>query len=295
MMTISISPMGAVAIMLVASFLVTANDAVVKLALVNASTAEVLFFRGLFAIGAIIIYALAARSVRMLLPKSWIVAFTLSALAVLSLFLFTYALTIVPLATAVVLAYLSPIFVTALAPIVLGDTIRWPQWIAIIVSFAGVGLITTPDLTPEQFAIGGWIFLLPITVAVIIALRDLITRHHIARENVLALTVMTHMGTVIIATMSYTPEWIQIDFQQMLLYALSGLLVAGGSAGMIMALRYGDVASLASIKYSCVVWAAVLGWMIFGETMTAWEIAGACLIVLGGILIARHERVKSYG
>jgi len=101
----------AVSMMTTASLLVTVNDALVKEALVRAGTAEVLFFRGLFALVPILIYALLWRRPETLLPRNIKLAFFLSALAALSLFLFTISLRFIPLASAITLAYLSPIMV----------------------------------------------------------------------------------------------------------------------------------------------------------------------------------------
>ena len=77
----------AVGVTATASLLVTVNDALVKEALVSAGTAQVLFFRGLFALVPIVVYALLCRRPGTLLPRNIKLAFFLSALAALSLFL----------------------------------------------------------------------------------------------------------------------------------------------------------------------------------------------------------------
>ena len=71
-----------------------------------------LFFRAIFAMIPLLVYALAWGRPATLLPNNRTLALLLSALAVLSLFLFTISLRFIPLATAIVLAYLSPIMVT---------------------------------------------------------------------------------------------------------------------------------------------------------------------------------------
>ena len=95
--------------MATASLLVTINDALVKEAMIFAGAAKVLFFRGLFAVAPILVYAWLWKRPEILLPHNIRLALLLSVLAVLSLFLFTVSLRHIPLAAAVVLVYLSPI------------------------------------------------------------------------------------------------------------------------------------------------------------------------------------------
>ena len=159
----------AVSMMTTASLLVTVNDALVKEALVHAGTAEVLFFRGLFALVPILIYALLWRRPETLLPRNIKLAFFLSALAALSLFLFTISLRFIPLASAITLAYLSPIMVALASPLLVGERISRLQWSAALTGFAGVVAMTSPALEAKN-----WIILLPVLVAVTIAGRDII-------------------------------------------------------------------------------------------------------------------------
>ncbi|MDJ0931123.1 hypothetical protein [Breoghania sp.] len=106
-MTEDALPFLGIGIMLLGSLLVTINDGLIKQALTSAATPEVLFFRGAFALVFFVLYGALTRNFRNFVPRNLLNAVWLSALAVLSLFLFTYALGLVPLATAIVLAYLS--------------------------------------------------------------------------------------------------------------------------------------------------------------------------------------------
>jgi len=120
----------AVIVTATASLLVTINDALVKEALVSAGTAEVLFFRGLFALLPLIAFSLAGNRPETLLPRNIRLALLLSVLAVGSLFLFTISLRFIPLASAIVLAYLSPIMVALVSPLLIGERIGALQWMA---------------------------------------------------------------------------------------------------------------------------------------------------------------------
>ena len=275
-------------LMAVASLLVTVNDALVKEALVRADTGEVLFFRAIFAMIPLLVYALAWGRPTTLLPNNRTLALLLSALAVLSLFLFTISLRFIPLATAIVLAYLSPIMVTLVSPLLIGERITKPQWVAVLIGFGGVVLMTSPSLEAKD-----WIIFLPILVAAIIAGRDILIRVSIAREHTLALVAWTHLMTMGVAALTFDPSWLHFDMHQYMLYAAAGVTVSLGTAGMIAALRYAAAASLSAVKYSCVLWAGLIGWLVFGESLSLAMVIGATLIVSSGIVIAWHEARKN--
>ena len=275
-------------LMAVASLLVTVNDALVKEALVRADTGEVLFFRAIFAMIPLLVYALAWGRPATLLPNNRTLALLLSALAVLSLFLFTISLRFIPLATAIVLAYLSPIMVTLVSPLLIGERITKPQWVAVLIGFGGVVLMTSPSLEAKD-----WIIFLPILVAAIIAGRDILIRVSIAREHTLALVAWTHLMTMGVAALTFDPSWLHFDMHQYMLYAAAGVTVSLGTAGMIAALRYAAAASLSAVKYSCVLWAGLIGWLVFGESLSLAMVIGATLIVSSGIVIAWHEARKN--
>ena len=282
------TPLSAIILMAASCLLVTVNDALVKEALIRAGTGEVLFFRGLFALLPFLIYALAGRFTGTrpagLLPNNMRLACLLSALAVLSLFLFTVALRHIPLATAVVLAYLSPIMVALMSPLLIGERIGLLQWIAALIGFCGVLVMTSPSLETTN-----WFILLPVLVAVIIALRDILIRASIARERAVALVVWTHLLTIAVAALAFDASWLRFELRQVALYAAAGVTVSLGTVGMIAALRHANAASLSAIKYSCVLWAGVIGWIIFDEPLSTAMIGGGVLILSGGIMIAWHE------
>ena len=275
-------------LMAAASLLVTVNDALVKEALVRADTGEVLFFRAIFAMIPLLVYALAWGRPATLLPNNRTLALLLSALAVLSLFLFTISLRFMPLATAIVLAYLSPIMVTLVSPLLIGERITKPQCVAVLIGFGGVVLMTSPSLEAKD-----WIIFLPILVAAVIAGRDILIRVSIAREHTLALVAWTHLMTMGVAALTFDPSWLHFDMHQYMLYAAAGITVSLGTAGMIAALRYAAAASLSAVKYSCVLWAGLIGWLVFGESLSLAMIIGATLIVSSGIIIAWHEARKN--
>jgi drug/metabolite transporter (DMT)-like permease len=108
----------------------------------------------------------------------------------------------------------------------------------------------------------------------------------------MALVVWTHLLTVGIAALAFDTAWLRFDIRQFGLYAAAGITVSLGTAGMIAALRYASAASMSAVKYSCVLWAGLIGWLVFGERLSAAMICGGILIVASGLIIAWHETRK---
>lgn len=277
-------PIIGIVIMLIASLLVTINDALIKEILKTIGTTQILFLRGVFALFSLLIYCFVRNRLsdfKVQNPKQTLV---LSSLAVLSLLSFTFALQYIPLATAIVLAYTSPIFVCLLSPLLIQEPVSKWQWLYVFICFIGVFLIVSPQS-------GGitWIILLPLLAGLVIAIRDLVIRKFVTMNNTMNLSIMVHLLTVLVSALFFETEWLKLDGQVWLLLALSGLAVAAGSTGMIIALKYASVASLSAIKYTCVLWGAVIGWFVFQESISNVGIVGGLLIITGGLLVAKYE------
>ena len=202
-----------------------------------------------------------------------------------SAFLFITGLRHLTLADAIAVSFTGPLFITALAPLVLGEKVGWRRWLAVLVGFAGVLLMLRPGSAGLQ-----WAIIFPLGAAVCGGLRDLITRRISGTETTVAVLAVT-TTVVLLAGLATAPfvDWVPPRSADIPFFAASGALIAVAHTLMIEAFRRGEAALVAPFKYSSILWATLIGFFMFGEQPDPWAIAGAVIIVLAGLYVLHRE------
>ncbi|MEM6676433.1 MAG: DMT family transporter [Pseudomonadota bacterium] len=276
------------ALMLIGCGILTINDALMKALVAQMPVGQAVALRG--AVGVVLTLAVAPLmgGFRTLLPKKPKAAGLLTGLLICNLFLFPTSLRYIPLADAIMLAYLSPLVVVALSPWILGEAVGWRRWSAVVVGLIGAALVIDPgggDLHPALLA--------PIVVAVIVGLRDMLTRKFIHGENTLALVMLANLGAAVVGLASLPVGWTPLAGDAVWLLLSAGALLTISQFMLAASFRYADAAILSCLKYSSIVWAAGLGWVFWGESLALNDWIGAALIVFAGVLITlRTPRAK---
>lgn len=202
-----------------------------------------------------------------------------------STFLNFAALQTLQLAEAIAIAFLSPMFITALAGPVLGEWAGWRRWLAVLMGLAGVIVITRPGFAAVQTG-----HLLALASTACYAIYVLLTRRMSASETseslILypALTPVIFMLPVIPAAASAPPEpylWVVL----LLLGFWGGL----GHYLVILAHKRASASSLAPYPYLQAVWTTLAGYLVFGDIPDLWTIVGAGIIIAGGLYIVQRE------
>jgi drug/metabolite transporter (DMT)-like permease len=267
----------------------TINDAITKVVSAEMNFGQVMLVRGVFAIGLIAALAFhqgALRSLRTLLVKPVAlrvigeVGGTVSYLA---------AISHLPLANISAILQALPLLVTLGAALAFGEPVGWRRWLAIIAGFFGVLIIVRPGAEGfNQFT------LFALISVVFCALRDLATRRipaHIPSLFVTLLTTVTvtTTGAVIVVPLG---GWAPPSAHALGLLAMAAVLVLIGYQCVIMALRTGDISAVAPFRYLALLWAMLLGYLVFGDVPDAMMITGAAVIVLSGLYAFHRERKR---
>jgi drug/metabolite transporter (DMT)-like permease len=200
---------------------------------------------------------------------------------------FISGLRFLPIAEASATGFVSPLFVTALSIIFLGERVGLRRWIATALGLIGVLIILRPGSSafhPAAF--------FPIVSALAWACTLVMTRMMSGREH--ALTTMTWssitgvaMLTALVPLVWVAPTWHDIAFG-----ILIGVASTAGQWIVVLAFRYADASVLAPFSYTQLVWVSILGFVIFGEVPDLWTITGAAFIVGSGLYTAHRERVR---
>lgn len=203
--------------------------------------------------------------------------------ACVELFLAFYAFRHLSLAESYALFFTMPLWVALLAALLLGEHLHRRQIIAIIIGFTGV-LIA--NYRPEGLSALGLGQLAGLGAALLAALGLIIMRRIGKSENGTNVLLFLFGGLALFNALTLG-EPVALNQQQLGLILLAGLVMATGHCCYVIALRHTPAPLLAPLQYSQVLWALVLGALIFGENVQPAVLTGLALIVAGGWLLVK--------
>ena len=195
-----------------------------------------------------------------------------------------WGLSLLPLTTVIAIAFSSPVFVVALSGPLLGEKVGIRRWGAVMVGFIGMLMIVRPG--GASFT---WLLLIPVFAAMCAASRDMVTRRISRTESSVAILFWSAVVVVVLTLMTSFFGWKPVTPQAAAWLLLNGALAAGAHFFMIEALRLGDASLVSPFRYTGLIWAAFLGYMIWGHLPDSWTWAGAGLLIASGIYIAERE------
>ena len=283
----SSAPGKAILCMVIGSAALTANDAVLKWMTSDYHVAQIMLCRGLFISIPLTILVWRAGGL-ITLRTSNIKGHSLRAfLVIIGTFLFVSGLKYLPITDAVAIAFAGPLFITALAPKFLGEQVGWRRWVAVLAGFTGIMLIIRPGSDVFQ-----WAALLPLAASLTGAFRDILTRGMSATETSEALLCYTSFG-VVLAALIYSPSiWTPVSLEDWGWFALGGLFIGSAHFLMIETYRYGEAVMVAPFKYSGVIWAAFLGYLIWNDVPNMSTVFGIVIVVSASLYILQRERLR---
>lgn len=189
-----------------------------------------------------------------------------------------------PLADAMALQFANPLFITALAPFMLGERIGWRRWAAVAAGFVGVVLIVRPTGETRDL-----IALLPLGSAVCAALRDIVTRRICATETTGSMLLTGMVGVCLLGGAAAPFGWITPDASMLAWVSLGAVLQSLGLIFGIRAFRFADASIVAPFRYCALIWVTILGFVVFGEIPAAHVFAGIALVVAANLYIFHRE------
>ncbi|MBO1541672.1 DMT family transporter [Pseudomonas sp. OA65] len=200
---------------------------------------------------------------------------------------FTTALMFIPLAEATAVNFLAPVLVTALSVPLLGEHVTRGQWIAVIFGFIGVLIIVHP---------GGDLFtpavLLPFCSALFFCFYQLLTRKLSEIDSPTTSNFFAGLCNTLVMS-ALVPFFWQVPslMHGAMMLALGG---CGMTAHLMLtqAFRFAAPALLAPFGYCQIVFAGLLGWLLFNHTPTLTTVVGIALICLSGLAAAWQQRRK---
>ena len=219
---------------------------------------------------------------------------------------FYVSLTIMPLATATALFFVTPFLITIFAKFILIDQIGPRRWIAVIIGFIGVYIILNPNF--DNF---DYLSLTPILCAFCYSLSMIIIKKTSEKDDVYSQMFQFYIGAIIISTIFYffigdgqyntidnpAAKFIFREWFNNLEFSLIYMIILGFTAAVAFLLvfsayRIASPAVVSPFEYSILIWSSLSGWFFFDEIPALNTIFGMFLIVFGGIYIFIREKAQ---
>lgn len=270
-----------------ACFLV--NDTLVKLASESLAAAQLIFIRGVMAT---VLVLAAARAMGVLgqareAARGWVLV--RAGVDALATILYLVALFNLPLPNVTAINLASPLFIVAFAMPFLGERVDARRWAGVMVGFLGVLLV----IQPAADAFNMW-SLVALAGTALHAVRDLVTRRIGIRVPAILMTLATAVAvTALAGTLSLFEGWRPIAARDLMVLALAAAFLSAGYHLVIRATQAGELSVIAPFRYTALLWALLLGWVIWGDVPNLLAWAGIVLLIGAGLEMVRRDRAEA--
>jgi len=275
--------------MSLAMALFIANDALVKQVSATLPGPQLIFIRGLMATTLVLIMAQAIghlKNWRLMLNKRLWLRGSVDAAASLTYLTAVFHL---PLGNATAINLASPLFITVFAIVFFKEQVTLQRGLLILLGFSGVLLVVQPS--SEGFNVYAWIAVL---ATLFHATRDTLTRAIGLHVPALLITLSTAVSVALAAGgITLTQTWTPVDSTSLALLFGASLFLSIAYYLLIVAMRSGEMSLVAPFRYSGLLFALLIGYVVWDEVPNMLGWAGIFLLVISGLLILRSERLKT--
>lgn len=266
------------------------NDTMMKLVSADLALAQAVFIRGLVATALLAAVAQYKGALFYRPDKHTLKIIVWRAFGeIAATFCFLTALFNMPLANATAILQSLPLAVTLAASLFLGVKVGWQRYLAIFIGFCGVMIIIRPG--GEGFnSYSLW----ALAAVGFVTLRDLLATRLPASTPSTYVAMFTSVGVTLVAgIVAAMQEWRPVSVETTLqLSAAAGFLLVGYVAA-VTAMRFGEIAFVSPFRYSGLIWALILGILVFGDFPDGWTMLGISIVVSTGIFTFYRERRTS--
>ena len=247
---------------------------------------QVLFFRGFCGIIPILFLIPRNRFLDFYKTTRPILHFKRCLSGLIALVAIFIALRNLPLATVVSITFAAPIFTTIFSIFLLKEKVGLYRWLAVLVGFVGIIVITEPGFSSLNFYyIYPIIFCLGLSY-VAIAIRKLSTT-----EPVWLISFFFSFSIAILGLLSLFQGWVMPNFLDLFLLSMVGILGGLANLWLSQSYKYSEVSLVTPLKYLALVFAIIFGYFIWSEVPTFKTLMGALLVIVSSFIIFRREMI----
>lgn len=210
-------------------------------------------------------------------------------LVVVTALTFFHGLSALPLAEALALSFLSPIFIALFAALALREPLRPPVIAALAVGLVGVGIVVQGQARAGADEARSFLGVAAVLVsALTYALSMVLLRARARRDPVVTIVAIQNVGPALMLGAPTVAIWRTPGGVDLALLALAGVLGVAGHLVLSRAYARAEAARLAVMEYTAMIWAVAIGYVFFAEVPTPATLAGAGLILCGALIASRR-------
>ena len=247
---------------------------------------QVLFFRGFFGIIPILFLIPKDRYVdfyKTTRPMLHLKRCLAGLIALVAIFI---ALRNLPLATVVSITFAAPIFTTIFSIFMLNEKVGFYRWLAVIVGFVGIVIISEPGFSSLNFY-----YIYPIIFCLGLSYVAIAIRKLSSTEPVWLISFFFSFSIMILSFFSFYQNWILPSFVDLFLLAMIGILGGLANLWLSQSYKFSEVSLVTPLKYLALIFAIIFGYFIWDEIPTLKTLLGAALVILSSFIIFRREMI----
>jgi drug/metabolite transporter (DMT)-like permease len=207
----------------------------------------------------------------------------------LGLTLWFTALPHLGLADMTAIGFTGPIFIMLGAAWFLGEKMRSDRWVAAAIGFAGVLVVVAPKFTGQ----GGGYALVMLASCPIFAASFLITKSLTRTENPGVIVLWQGISVTLLSLPLSWLHWAAPTAWQWAGFAAAGMLGSLGHYCLTRGFRVADISATQSLRFLDLIWASLMGWLVFSDVPSQTTLLGAFVILSSTVWIARREHGRS--
>ncbi|CUH83497.1 DMT family transporter [Thalassovita mediterranea] len=264
----------------------TLNDALMKSLAGIVPLFQLLFLRGVMATGMTGVLAVRGGALRARVGAGdWALIAVRVGAEISAAYFFLNALFVAPIANVTAILQCLPLVVTLAAALLFRETIGWRRLSAILVGFVGVLLIIRPGTDGFDRS-----SLYVLAAVASITTRDLATRRLSSAVPSMLVTFVSAAGVMLFFGVLMTgQEWVTMNVASWSIIGMSAPVILAAYVSSIAVMRVGEISFVSPFRYTSLVWALILGWLVFGEWPDMVTLIGAVIVVGSGVFMLYRE------
>ena len=205
-------------------------------------------------------------------------------IAIVAIFI---ALRKLPLATVVSISFAAPIFTTIFSIFLLSERVGVYRWLAVLVGFIGILIITEPGISELNIY-----YIFPIIFCLGLSYVAITLRQLSSTEPVWLISLFFSIAITLLSFLTIPFGWVMPSLSHFIILSLIGIFGGVSNLWLSQSYKYSEVSLVTPLKYLTLVFAIIFGYFIWDEIPTFKTLVGAFLVIISTLIIFRREIYK---